>query len=50
VLEVAGNCPLVLRTRLAPGVDWPEAMVRVWDDPALLERGLASRRREDEPR
>ena len=50
VLEVAGNCPLVLRTRLAPGVDWPEAMVRVWDDPALLERGLALRRREDEPR
>ena len=42
VLEVTGDCPLALRTRFSPGGDWPEAMARVWDDPALLEPGLPS--------
>ena len=50
VLEVAGDCPLSLRTRLAHGVEWPEAMVRVWDDPALLERQLAALQQEDRRR
>jgi hypothetical protein len=42
VLEVDGDCPLVLRTRLSPGGDWPEAMDRFWDDPGMLESRLAS--------
>jgi hypothetical protein len=49
-LEVIGDCPLALRTRLSLGGDWPEAMARVWDDPALLDRGLTLPRPDKETR
>jgi hypothetical protein len=50
VLEVTGDCPLALRTRLSPGGGWPGAMTRLWDDPALLEPGPTSARAEEESR
>jgi hypothetical protein len=42
VLDVAGDCPLRLRTRLSPGGDWPKDLTQLWADPGMLERRLAS--------
>jgi hypothetical protein len=50
VLEIAGDCPLALRTRLAHGAQWSQAMVRVWEDPASLELRLAGPQQMDRPR
>lgn len=38
VLEVSGDCPLLLRTRFSMGGSWPTTLINMWDDPSRLGR------------
>jgi hypothetical protein len=33
VLEITGNSPLCMRTRVAPSGRWPDRLLRIWDAP-----------------
>jgi len=45
VLHIRGDLPLRLRTRLGRGGAWPEAMMRLWEDPRALDVALAEAER-----